>query len=81
MNMTDLCLLPEHTAKDFDGKSIEFSTTKTVRSIEMIDEGSGYFRIEFVLESALYRMVRNIVGTCLFVRKIYCFCYYSIKSK
>ena len=52
----------EHTSKEFVGKSVEYSTIKKINSIDLIDEGKGYFRVDVDLESALYRMVRNIVG-------------------
>lgn len=37
-------------------------TTRTVRSIDVVDEGDGRTRIDFHLQSALYKMVRNMVG-------------------
>jgi tRNA pseudouridine38-40 synthase len=40
------------------------NTIKHIYSVKLIDEGDGYYAIEFILTSALYRMVRNIVGTC-----------------
>lgn len=45
------------------------STTRTVRRIELQKEGigDGFYRIEFEIESALYRMIRNIVGSCMAV--------------
>lgn len=45
------------------------STIRTVRRIEMYKEGidDGYYRIDFEIESALYRMIRNIVGSCMAV--------------
>lgn len=38
---------------------------RTVRSVCIVDEGRGRFRLDFVLEGALYRMVRNMVGGVL----------------
>lgn len=38
---------------------------RTVRSVTVVDEGAGRFRIDVVLEGALYRMVRNFVGAML----------------
>ncbi len=37
-------------------------TTRTIYSIDLVDEGSGDFRLDFELDGALYKMVRNIVG-------------------
>jgi tRNA pseudouridine38-40 synthase len=53
----------EHTQKQFDGKNVELSTIKTVESVDLFDEGNGYYRVEVRLVGALYRMVRNIIGT------------------
>lgn len=33
--------------------------------IAVIDEGEGRYRLDFILDGALYKMVRNIVGTML----------------
>ena len=42
----------------------EFCTIRTVNSIKLIDDGEpGYYRIEFNLKSALYRMVRSVVSS------------------
>ena len=58
----------EHTEKSFESKqNVEFSTIRTVNSINLIGEGGGHYRIEFRIESAIYRMIRNIVGTSLHV--------------
>lgn len=38
---------------------------RTVRSVRVVDEGEGNLRFDFVLEGALYRMVRNMVGGIL----------------
>lgn len=38
---------------------------REIHSVSVIDEGDACFRIEFLLNGALYRMVRNIVGTML----------------
>ncbi|CAM9413607.1 unnamed protein product [Scytosiphon promiscuus] len=45
----------------------DFNTRRTVYSAEIIDEGGGNIRLEFHLDGALYRMVRNMVGTLLAV--------------
>lgn len=41
----------------------EYSTIRTIHSIDVIDEGDGYYRAEFRIGSATYRMIRNIMGT------------------
>ena len=41
------------------------NTVRTVHSIKLIDEGEGKYRIEILLKGALYKMVRNMVGTAL----------------
>jgi tRNA pseudouridine38-40 synthase len=41
---------------------------RTVRSVTVVDEtagGEGRFRVDFVLEGALFRMVRNMMGAIL----------------
>lgn len=43
----------------------EYNTFRTVYSAKVVDEGAGNFRLDFHLDGALYRMVRNIVGTML----------------
>ena len=53
--------------KDFDEKHIEYSTFRTIHSIELIDEGFGYYRVEFQIKSAIYKMIRNIMGTSFMV--------------
>ena len=42
-------------------------TTRIVRRIEVIDEGDGHVRVDFHLQSALYKMVRNMVGLLVHV--------------
>lgn len=42
------------------------NTVRTVYSVDLIDEGEGgHYRIEILLKGALYKMVRNMVGTAL----------------
>ncbi len=55
----------DKTSREFEEKGLrdKFSPIRTIRSAKLIDEGDGYYRIEFVISSALYRMIRNIVGT------------------
>lgn len=83
----------EHTTKDFDDKFIDYSTIRTIYSINLRHEEEqfmklnydttianplsslisnanknsfeGYYAVDFMLKSATYRMIRNIVGTCL----------------
>lgn len=43
----------------------EFNTRRTVYSADVVDEGGGNLRLVFHLDGALYRMVRNMVGTLL----------------
>lgn len=47
----------------------DFTTTRTIHSINLTEDDhyKGYYTIAFHLESALYRMVRNIVGSSLSV--------------
>ncbi|CAM9946793.1 unnamed protein product [Ectocarpus sp. 6 AP-2014] len=54
------------TLKKEDGLG-EFNTVRTVYSAEIIDEGGGNIRLDFHLDGALYRMVRNMVGALLAV--------------
>mmetsp|Transcript_14856 Transcript_14856/g.60401 ORF Transcript_14856/g.60401 Transcript_14856/m.60401 type:complete len:347 (-) Transcript_14856:2483-3523(-) len=35
---------------------------KCIRSVELIDEGQGAFRVQFDLDGALHRMLRNVMG-------------------
>lgn len=50
--------------KKADGYA-EFNTRRTVYSADVVDEGGGNLRLVFHLDGALYRMVRNMVGTLL----------------
>lgn len=45
----------------------EFNTWRELYHAEIVDEGGGNISIDFHLDGALYRMVRNIVGTMLSV--------------
>ena len=53
------------TTKAYESKSLDFITVRTIYGIDLVDEGDGYYCVYFHLKSALYRMVRNIVWTCL----------------
>lgn len=57
----------ERTRTDYAMHDMFLNTTRTVDSINFIDEGDGYYRIDIRVQSALYRMIRNIVGTSLHV--------------
>ena len=58
----------EQSEKDFEEKIyVDYCTVRTVNSIRFVDEGGGYYRIEFDIKSAIYKMIRNIVGSCLHV--------------
>mmetsp|Transcript_33364 Transcript_33364/g.36915 ORF Transcript_33364/g.36915 Transcript_33364/m.36915 type:complete len:327 (-) Transcript_33364:27-1007(-) len=43
----------------------EFNTIRTVHSVNLIEEGEQRYRIDLHLSGALYKMVRNMVGTAL----------------
>lgn len=45
------------------------NTVRTVHKVTLIDEGGGDYRIDILLKGALYKMVRNMVGTALDVAK------------
>jgi tRNA pseudouridine38-40 synthase len=44
-----------------------FDTWRSVYSVDIVDEGHGLYRIDVVLKGALYKMIRNMVGTALHV--------------
>lgn len=57
---------------DFPRKPLEMgveNTTRLVRRITILDEGNGNVRLEFHIQSALYRMIRNMVGLLIEVGK------------
>ncbi len=41
------------------------NTVRTVYEVNLVDEGRGNYRIQILLRGALYKMVRNMVGTAL----------------
>mmetsp|Transcript_19681 Transcript_19681/g.24270 ORF Transcript_19681/g.24270 Transcript_19681/m.24270 type:complete len:428 (-) Transcript_19681:1208-2491(-) len=41
------------------------NTIRTVYSVDLIDERGGNYKINILLQGALYKMVRNMVGTAL----------------
>eukprot|EP00545_Synedropsis_sp_CCMP1620_P013721 CAMPEP_0119009804 /NCGR_PEP_ID=MMETSP1176-20130426/4613_1 /TAXON_ID=265551 /ORGANISM="Synedropsis recta cf, Strain CCMP1620" /LENGTH=333 /DNA_ID=CAMNT_0006962381 /DNA_START=1054 /DNA_END=2055 /DNA_ORIENTATION=- len=53
----------EQLEKHLKGKTM--NTKRTVYSIEVVDEGEDMYRIEVRLKGALYKMVRNMVGSAL----------------
>ena len=61
----------DHTTKEYEDKGKTFNTTRYVNSINLIhenydnDDGDGYYRIDVHLESAMYKMIRNMVGTAM----------------
>lgn len=36
---------------------------RTISSIHLVEQGKGYFRVEIHVQSALYKMLRNVLGT------------------
>lgn len=40
-------------------------TRRTVYKVDLVDEGNDYYRIDIQLKGALYKQVRNMVGTAL----------------
>lgn len=45
----------------------EGKKVRTIRAVRVLDEGDGNLRLDFFLDGALYKMVRNIVGAILAV--------------
>ena len=52
----------ERAARELEASGMKLETVRTVESIKLVEEGGGYFRVEFRVQSALYRMLRNIMG-------------------
>jgi tRNA pseudouridine38-40 synthase len=50
-----------------EGKQV--GTVRTVYKVDFVDEGHGLYRIDFLLQGALYKMVRNMMGTALDVSR------------
>uniref|UniRef100_A0A7S4MSL3 tRNA pseudouridine synthase n=1 Tax=Odontella aurita TaxID=265563 RepID=A0A7S4MSL3_9STRA len=42
-------------------------TIRTVYAVNLVEEGNGNYRVDFLLKGALYKMVRNMMGTALAV--------------
>jgi tRNA pseudouridine38-40 synthase len=58
----------EQSLKAFDEKLyVDYTTIRTINSIRLVEEGRGLYRVEFHIKSAIYKMIRNIVGTSLHV--------------
>lgn len=49
----------------------QVGTVRTVYRVDLIqeEEGDGYYRIDILLKGALYKMIRNMVGTALDVSR------------
>ena len=47
------------------GQSQTLDTVRTVYGADLVDEGNGSYRIDFVIKGALYKQIRNMVGTAL----------------
>jgi tRNA pseudouridine38-40 synthase len=45
------------------GRSVD--TVRTVYSVDLVPEGNGMYRIDFFIKGALYKQVRNMVGTAI----------------
>jgi len=45
------------------------SPIKTIHSLQFVPEGEGAFRLEFTGNGFLYKMVRNIVGTLIYIAR------------
>jgi tRNA pseudouridine38-40 synthase len=43
------------------------NTVRTVYNVTLVDEDDGNYRVEILLKGALYKMVRNMVGTAIAV--------------
>jgi len=41
-----------------------FSSIRTIHSVQLVDEGQNNYKIIFEVNGALYKMIRNIVGVC-----------------
>lgn len=46
---------------------LQVNPVRTIQTADIISEGDGMYRIEFKLDGAMYRMIRNIMGTILAV--------------
>lgn len=75
---TQLCRIVQHFVGTHDFRafasavdSVEqqmdqaINTERTVYSVDLIQESETYFRIDFKLKGALYKQVRNMVGTAV----------------
>lgn len=58
-----------HDFAAFANKSPNFqiTTVRTIRDITLSEESSGHLRLDFQIDGALYRMIRNVVGAMLAV--------------
>jgi tRNA pseudouridine38-40 synthase len=54
-----------NTRAMYEQLGVALNTTRTVHNITLHDQGEGYFRIDVHVQTALNRMLRNIVGSSL----------------
>jgi tRNA pseudouridine38-40 synthase len=45
----------------------DLNTVRTVNSIKLINQGNDYYRLDILLQGALYKQVRNMIGTAVAV--------------
>jgi tRNA pseudouridine38-40 synthase len=45
------------------GRAVD--TVRTVYSVDLVDEGNGNYRMDFFIKGALYKQIRNMVGTAI----------------
>lgn len=57
----------EKTREHYADCGITLNTTRTIHNITMDDLGDGYYRVNIHVQSALNRMLRNVVGASLHV--------------
>ena len=50
-----------------EGKAV--GTVRTVYKVDFVDEGHGLYRVDFLLKGALYKMIRNLMGTAIDVSR------------
>ena len=46
-------------------KGYDLNTVRSIHSITLVEEGDDNYRIEIQLDGALYKMIRNVVGTAI----------------
>jgi tRNA pseudouridine(38-40) synthase len=50
-------------AKECEILNLPIDSIRTITSVQLHQVGDGYYRIDFHLNSALYKMIRTIVGS------------------